>query len=68
MAVPSIVDCSTKTHQGWGITTDGTSLIVSDGSEYLYFWDPETMEETRRVKVKTALIVCFYMLFTAALY
>ncbi|CAN0028586.1 unnamed protein product, partial [Laminaria digitata] len=41
----------TKTGQGWGITTDGESLIVSDGSEYLFFWDPLTMEETRRVQV-----------------
>ena len=54
------VACSTKTGQGWGITTDGTSLIVSDGSDYLYFWDPETMEETRRVKVR-ARSVCWYL-------
>ena len=50
-------DClifSTKTGQGWGITTDGESLIVSDGSEFLFFWDPDTMKETRRVKVKNA--------------
>ncbi|CAN0582762.1 unnamed protein product [Ectocarpus sp. 12 AP-2014] len=39
------------TGQGWGITTDGESLIVSDGSEFLFFWDPATMEETRRVQV-----------------
>lgn len=42
---------STKTGQGWGITSDGSSLIVSDGSEYLHFWDPVTMDETRRVAV-----------------
>ncbi|CAN0548780.1 unnamed protein product, partial [Ectocarpus sp. 8 AP-2014] len=40
------------TGQGWGITTDGESLIVSDGSEFLFFWDPATMKETRRVEVK----------------
>lgn len=45
--------CRTKTGQGWGITTDGESLIVSDGSQYLFFWDPITMKETRRVEVKT---------------
>jgi glutaminyl-peptide cyclotransferase len=25
---------------GWGITTDGKELIVSDGTEYIYFYDP----------------------------
>ncbi|CAN0459499.1 unnamed protein product, partial [Ectocarpus sp. 8 AP-2014] len=41
---------NTMTGQGWGITTDGESLIVSDGSEFLFFWDPATMKETRRVE------------------
>ena len=36
---------------GWGITHDGTSLIVSDGSSTLHFWDPATRAETRRVRV-----------------
>lgn len=45
-------ECRTKTGQGWGITSDGSSLIVSDGSEYLFFWDPVTMKETRRVEVR----------------
>lgn len=31
-----------------------TSLIVSDGSEYLFFWDPVTLAETRRVAVTDA--------------
>ena len=25
---------------------------MSDGSQYLHFWDPETLEEIRRVEVK----------------
>ena len=29
----------------------GESLIVSDGSEYLFFWDPDTLSEIRRVRV-----------------
>ena len=37
--------------QGWGITTDGERLIMSDGSATLYFWDPETFEEIGRVEV-----------------
>lgn len=47
----NVIIFSTETGQGWGITTDGDSLIVSDGSEFLFFWDLETMEETRRIQV-----------------
>jgi glutamine cyclotransferase len=28
--------------EGWGITTDGKQLIVSDGTSELYFYDPTT--------------------------
>lgn len=38
-------------HEGWGITHDGSSLIVSDGSATLYFLDPESMKEQRRLTV-----------------
>jgi len=40
-------------NQGWGITYDHkkNELIVSDGSEYLYFWDVETFKEKRKVAV-----------------
>lgn len=38
--------------EGWGMTHDGASLIVSDGSPTLYFWDPETLLETRRITVR----------------
>ena len=31
----------THTGQGWGLTHDGARLIVSDGSHFLHFWDPE---------------------------
>ena len=37
--------------EGWGITHDNKSLIVSDGSATLYFLDPETLVEKRRVTV-----------------
>ncbi|MGH9323803.1 MAG: glutaminyl-peptide cyclotransferase [Vicinamibacteria bacterium] len=37
--------------EGWGMTHDGASLIVSDGSFNLYYWDPETLVETRRLTV-----------------
>ena len=35
----------TVTGEGWGITTDGARLIVSDGSANLFFWDKDTYKE-----------------------
>jgi glutamine cyclotransferase/plastocyanin len=37
--------------QGWGITHDGESLIMSDGTATLHFLNPETFEETSTVGV-----------------
>ncbi len=37
--------------EGWGLTHDGQRLIMSDGSDVLYFRDPETFAETGRVQV-----------------
>ncbi|MCA9933229.1 MAG: glutaminyl-peptide cyclotransferase, partial [Anaerolineales bacterium] len=37
--------------EGWGITHDGEKLIMSDGTDTLYFWNPETLEEIGRVQV-----------------
>jgi glutamine cyclotransferase len=37
--------------KGWGITHDGKNLIMSDGTSSLYFSDPKTFKETRRIKV-----------------
>jgi glutamine cyclotransferase len=37
--------------QGWGITHDGTRLIMSDGTSNLYFLDPETLERTGQITV-----------------
>lgn len=37
--------------EGWGLTTDGSSLIASDGSSTLYFMTPEFKME-RQVTVK----------------
>ncbi len=33
--------------EGWGITTDGKEMIVSDGSSNLYFYDPNTFRLLR---------------------
>lgn len=37
--------------EGWGLTSDGGSLIMSDGTEFLRFMDPITFRELRRVRV-----------------
>jgi glutamine cyclotransferase len=37
--------------QGWGITQDGSRLIMSDGTAILHFLDPRTLEEKGRVRV-----------------
>ena len=48
----ALVDSFTYTGEGWGLATDGTSLIMSDGTENLRFLDPETFEVTREVTVQ----------------
>lgn len=37
--------------EGWGLTTDGQRLIMSDGTNELRFLDPETLQEVGRVAV-----------------
>ena len=39
------------TGEGWGLTTDGQSLILSDGTHQLRFLDPVTFKVTRTVNV-----------------
>ena len=40
--------------EGWGLTHDGKQLIMSDGTSTLYFRDPDTLEESGRVSVKSS--------------
>jgi glutamine cyclotransferase len=37
--------------EGWGITHDGSRLIISDGSANLRFFDPATLKEVSRIVV-----------------
>ena len=37
--------------EGWGLTQDGQSLIVSDGTNVLRFLDPQTFEVSRTIRV-----------------
>ena len=39
------------TGEGWGLTHDGSSLIMSDGTSQLRFLDPETFAVRRVIKV-----------------
>lgn len=39
------------TKEGWGLTTDGESLIMTDGTSSLHFIDPVTLEKTATLKV-----------------
>ncbi len=38
--------------EGWGVTMVGDSLVLSDGTSELRFFDPATMAEQRRVTVR----------------
>lgn len=42
------------TGEGWGLTTDGTSLILSDGTETIRFLDPQAFGVTRTIDVTDA--------------
>jgi glutaminyl-peptide cyclotransferase len=37
--------------EGWGLTFNGTHLIMSDGTNNLYFLDPTTFERTGQIQV-----------------
>ncbi|HEX3007480.1 MAG TPA: glutaminyl-peptide cyclotransferase [Bacteroidales bacterium] len=37
--------------EGWGLTYDGTNLLMTDGTEVVYFLDPEYFTEVRQISV-----------------
>jgi len=37
--------------EGWGLTTLNDKIVLSDGSNILYFYEPETFTETSRIEV-----------------
>ena len=37
--------------EGWGVTSDGQRLIVSDGTSTLHLLDPDSLEETKWIEV-----------------
>jgi glutaminyl-peptide cyclotransferase len=40
--------------EGWGLTHDGTNLVMSDGTDELRLLDPATFAERRRIRVTAA--------------
>lgn len=42
-----------KSIEGWGLTNNGIELIKSDGSNKIWFLDPETLKEKRAIQVYT---------------
>ncbi len=45
------IDQFTYATEGWGLTNNDDTLIMSDGSEQLIFLNPETFQETGRITV-----------------
>lgn len=41
--------------EGWGLTFDGKNLIMSDGTQYLYFLDPEKLTPVNRIEVRDGI-------------
>ncbi|WP_439132352.1 glutaminyl-peptide cyclotransferase [Polaribacter sp.] len=39
--------------EGWGLTNNGTALIKSDGTNKIWFLDPETLQEKRSIQSYT---------------
>jgi|SRR5579872_525013 len=37
--------------EGWGLTNDGKRIYMSDGTDQIRIWDPETFEERKRLTV-----------------
>jgi len=37
--------------EGWGLTTDGKHLIMSDGTSNIYFLDPASFRDIRKIEV-----------------
>jgi glutamine cyclotransferase len=52
LASLSVVDSLRYQGEGWGLTYDGSSLIMSDGSDRLRFVDPASFQEQRVLQVR----------------
>lgn len=48
----NLTDNFTYPTEGWGMTSDGTYLIMSDGTDTLHYLDPNTMKEVKQLMVR----------------
>lgn len=39
------------TGEGWGLTNDGRQIYMSDGTSQIRVWNPDTLQEVRRINV-----------------
>jgi glutamine cyclotransferase len=46
-----LIDTFSYAFEGWGITHDGSRLIISDGTPVLHFFDPATRKEISQIVV-----------------
>lgn len=37
--------------EGWGMTTDGSSIIMSDGTNFITYWDPDSLKEIKKLNI-----------------
>jgi len=37
--------------EGWGMTTDGNSIIMSDGTNFITYWDPDSLKEIKKINI-----------------
>jgi glutamine cyclotransferase len=49
------------TGEGWGLCNDDKHLIMSDGSEYIYFRDPKSFEIIKKIEVYTDQGPLYYL-------
>ena len=48
----NLIDSFNYSGEGWGLANDGQHLIMSNGSQYLFFRDPKTFELVKKIEVK----------------
>ena len=48
------VPFSTESGEGWGMTTDGTYLIATDGSSNIYYFEPSSFKQVKKITVTDA--------------
>jgi glutamine cyclotransferase len=42
---------SYKNKEGWGMTTDGNFIIMSDGTNFITYWDPDSLKEIKKINI-----------------